>query len=670
MSLRAALRPRRACAAKAPERRPLGALLLLAVVLGAAACSSGRLDDAHDRYLSLFGLAFTPPPPHHGGILARVVDADGHGAPWVAIEARRATGDAATTSGEPIRAVTNGRGGFYLGALDPGDYVVFATAPGGFGAVLAVAVAEDAVFEETDLALSPLARVRGHVALENEPSLSGTAVSILGTSFSAVTDYAGFFAIDVPAGRYRLHAEKTGFLAVDTEAIDVAAVTTRDLALAANPWPSAGVQFDSPDGYVVHGLETRLRLTPVPGVRTMVVDILDGAERIVAASTLRGRHPIATELVVQHSAPGATMLAITFEDGTGKRSDTPARVSYYNTNLDASWTLLHGAYQRPVLVRAGTKVAFLGGPFGDKVAIASAASSRDEATAAVDAPVPAPQPTAAPMPDAPVVIGGGGEGHTDAQPGVVGDATTFYAPVTIEAGAVVAGAARFVGGLAVNGTKDAPVTWQGGVDGAPRESIDVANGPVQIAYARFDGVYVVSYGSSLPSFELTDSTFADAGVSLLRYAFASGATSRVSVAHCRFTNAGLQLGPFETSGNAPAPNPRPLETSLAIRLEGNVLEGTTLALSDLGKAQGLATSLTLRDNDFVGLASGQFYFSTSIPTGGAVSPLPPATEVAYDAAGNFFQEPARLYQGFDPAQWPSAQLGEARPQPSGTAGPR
>jgi Ca-activated chloride channel family protein len=80
-------------------------------------------------------------------------------------------------------------------------------------------------------------RISGHVRDTNGAPLVNAQVTVVGTSFGAVTDKSGAYTIQsVPAGVYRLRAQFIGFSPQDTSGVRVAAdtTTTVDFSLRAS----------------------------------------------------------------------------------------------------------------------------------------------------------------------------------------------------------------------------------------------------------------------------------------------------------------------------------------------------------------------------------------------------------------------------------------------------
>ncbi len=115
---------------------------------------------------------------------------------------------------------TNARGRFYFDDVATGDYFVQVIADDHLGAMHSIHVPDRTTFVDTvyaDVDLTPTGTFSGVATLENATAHQGTVVYVQGTSYVAVTDPTGAYAItDVPVGSYTIRAEHAHYLE-DTE---------------------------------------------------------------------------------------------------------------------------------------------------------------------------------------------------------------------------------------------------------------------------------------------------------------------------------------------------------------------------------------------------------------------------------------------------------------------
>ena len=130
--------------------------------------------------------------------------------------------DAAKSATMPGRRVTttNDRGRFSFTDVETGEYFLQVIADDHLGAMHSIRVPDRTAFVDTvyvDVNLTPTGTFSGVATLENAASHQGTVVYVQGTSYVAVTDPTGAYAItNVPVGGYTIRAEHAHYLE-DTE---------------------------------------------------------------------------------------------------------------------------------------------------------------------------------------------------------------------------------------------------------------------------------------------------------------------------------------------------------------------------------------------------------------------------------------------------------------------
>ena len=126
------------------------------------------------------------------------------------------------TVSTPGRRVTttNERGGFAFDNVAEGEYFLQVIADDHQGAMQSLSVPGRMAYVDTvyaDVDLTPTGTFSGVATLENETAHQGTVVYVQGTSYVAVTDPAGAYAItNVPVGSYTIRAAHANYLE-DTE---------------------------------------------------------------------------------------------------------------------------------------------------------------------------------------------------------------------------------------------------------------------------------------------------------------------------------------------------------------------------------------------------------------------------------------------------------------------
>ncbi len=132
---------------------------------------------------------------------------------------KNADAPAATTPGRRVTTTTS-RGTFAFDTVEPGDYYVRVIADDHLGAMHSIRVPDlpsllDTVY--VDVNLTPTGTFSGVATLENATAHQGIVVYVEGTSYVAVTDPTGNYAItDVPVGSYTIRADHAHYLE-DTE---------------------------------------------------------------------------------------------------------------------------------------------------------------------------------------------------------------------------------------------------------------------------------------------------------------------------------------------------------------------------------------------------------------------------------------------------------------------
>ncbi len=125
----------------------------------------------------------------------------------------------ASTPGRRV-TTTNDRGRFAFNDVEAGEYYLQVIADDHLGAMHTVRVPDRMAFVDTvyvDVNLTPTGTFSGVATLENAASHQGTVVYVHGTSYVAVTNPTGNYAItNVPVGSYTVRAEHAHYLE-DTE---------------------------------------------------------------------------------------------------------------------------------------------------------------------------------------------------------------------------------------------------------------------------------------------------------------------------------------------------------------------------------------------------------------------------------------------------------------------
>jgi hypothetical protein len=642
------------------------AALLTALVLLSGACSDGGLDDARDHYMSVFGLPRAEPGVHKGGVIARALHTDGSPAAWAQVYARP---EAEGARRNPVPAMTNAKGGFYLGDLEPGAYQIFVLSPSSQGIDYHVDVKEGEIVENEGLALEALARVSGHVTLKNESSHTGVMIFVPGTPFSAFSDQDGSYYLDLPHGTYKLRAERDTFTPFESEALAVTGDREVDITLAPNPWPHGRVTIvGSEDGFVVRGLKTKLKIEPGPGVRRMRVR--DGySERILAADGSGNDWPLVRrELELAYKAESLHSLQFEFMDAYGKKSE-PVTVSFFNTKLDKSWTILHGTIKRPVMIPAGRKVRFVA---SDDIDLSTEISTGASTTGSG---LKFSRSTAARFDDAATVSVSGDDAGT-----------IFTKAVTVEAGAVLRGGASFQGPLMVKGTRERPVVWNAGA----READDSVSlyGPTLIRHAKIQGVYFASsplaqdrtefehvelahFYVMQPFFKIMGPQSPGGGVWSFRNSSLSDGYFRQD---CNDTISGEASDDSESDDEATGTSTLAESASpLTFELTGSVVANVGISLTCRLDLSGFKPTVKLDHNNFLAVRTAETYFESDVyatdENGEEIElPFPDAAQIDYIVTENHFREPSRLFRGSDQGAWPEF-MGVNRVEPWDDAGP-
>jgi hypothetical protein len=144
--------------------------------------------------------------------------------------------DAAKAAGARHAAVTDDAGRFALAGLEPGQWLLTTEArdhQAGRATVTVPDLRAAALAETTfvDISLVPTGTFRGSVTLQNAANHQSTVVYCEGTSYVAVTNAQGDFAMsDVPAGAYTLQATHSGWLDQATNGTLTSAGETVELA--------------------------------------------------------------------------------------------------------------------------------------------------------------------------------------------------------------------------------------------------------------------------------------------------------------------------------------------------------------------------------------------------------------------------------------------------------
>ena len=115
-----------------------------------------------------------------------------------------------TTPGRRV-TTTNERGRFAFENVDAGEYFLQVIADDHLGAMRTLSVPDPKALIDTvyvDVDLTPTGTFTGVATLENAANHQGTVVYAEGTSYVAVTDPTGAYALtDVPVGTYTVRAE-------------------------------------------------------------------------------------------------------------------------------------------------------------------------------------------------------------------------------------------------------------------------------------------------------------------------------------------------------------------------------------------------------------------------------------------------------------------------------
>jgi hypothetical protein len=116
----------------------------------------------------------------------------------------------------PRVALTNEQGMFAFSGVEPGSYLITTSAANHLGGRAAFTVTPAQAAAETtivDIDLVPTGTFTGNVTLQNETDHSGSIVYVLGSSYVAVTDIAGDYALTgVPVGAHDVEAAHAGWI--------------------------------------------------------------------------------------------------------------------------------------------------------------------------------------------------------------------------------------------------------------------------------------------------------------------------------------------------------------------------------------------------------------------------------------------------------------------------
>ncbi len=609
--------------------------IVLAALVAAIACSRGELSDNHDRYMNVFGLPLADSVPNKGAFLGRALLQDGAPAAWAQVDARQ-SGD--TAQAHPLVTMTNEKGGFFLGNLEPGAYDVYVRSPAGQATRYQAQVNGGDVTVVEAITLLPTARVSGHATLASQPVHTGIVVNVPGTPFATFTDHEGAYYLDLPVGTYTLRADKDAYQPFETEPQEIGSDTTLDFALEENPWPNGKVTVISEDGFIVHGLTTLLKLEPVEGVRYFRIS---GGGVVVANDgtvAKRSWRALTEQVDVQVEGEGATAISVEFMDQYGKTSD-PITTRFYNTLKDHSWQFVYGTFRSSVKFAPGSKLFFLGsGDYYGGSEDATIANQGFQLTGLNSA-----------------------DGSTiDPDDPGSQSSTVFLRDVTIQAGTEIEGSALFAGDLKVLGTKDHPVTWRGkkvGLYEYPR--VTSLGGNSAFHYLNLSGATMATSGA-INAVAFTDSTLTDISF-YLRQRFYTGArvANELTINHSLLKGTNLEMacwhsqsgydgsggeGSGSGSGSGGGSGPDVFGGTMKLSVENSTLDHSPLALRCINFDPGYATAISYKHNNDLGLADGSFYVEGALPA---------ATKLTYDVGENHFQVPGRLYAKFGTDGWPA-----------------
>jgi hypothetical protein len=148
----------------------------------------------------------------------------------------------ATAKSVAGQATTDAAGTYTLTGLEAGTYTLNAASSDGVlkGLATSVYVAVGSTTSAPTLKLGPTGEIDGRVLLDDSSSSLGIAVFIAGSSFNAMTDANGYFAMSlVPAGvGYTLVASKVGYDSFVTNAsVEVNKITTLATITLKKPTP-------------------------------------------------------------------------------------------------------------------------------------------------------------------------------------------------------------------------------------------------------------------------------------------------------------------------------------------------------------------------------------------------------------------------------------------------
>lgn len=638
-------------------------LSLALAVFTAAACSDGTLEDRYDRYYNIFGLNYTPPPAGKAGIIGRVLLEEGSPAGWARVEIRPLT---KASPQAPSSAITNAKGGFYLGGIDPGPYKVFITTAASQGMSFEIDIHENEVIENAEIRLSRMIRLSGMATLKGEPAHAGILVFSPGSPFSALTDHEGNFYFEVPAGNYSMRAEKDNFIPWESGGAVAALVDAQvNIELLPNPWPDGKIGVDSGDGFIVRGKAVNLKMQAVAGVRYFRLSNFRGAFDFRWIGKFQEWQPVTAGLTVTHSEDGFRSFDVMFMDSYGKQSK-PLSVRYYTTSLAEDWVILHGLIKAPITITPGMKVAFINydGHSGSSSDVPAMSDEQEDPADSSDQTDSQPNPTGSDS----ILANGASSDSVGSSPGTVDSVdfgqTVFYGTVTIGENTQIAGGAVFLGDLLVRGTANKPVVWKPetpegnrwvsatgpqakiaglisdgmNFDFSPEKVTNVELTSIHLKHGRLSfnsGQKINTNSSAVNSFTLSRSVITDSEI----------------VHYCDQYIDAVKPVPVGQQGADQVNIPRTRSGSMKSIFELNTSNFSSAGVFfNCSNHQGIEAIYNINHNNFLDLAADRFYFATNMMPD--EKKLPADTEInGTGILANHFKIPAKQYAGFAEHGW-------------------
>ncbi len=302
-----------------------------------------------DQHLRLYGIAKPSKEEETGAVLGRVLSDSSHPIPRVKIYLD-----------DVENGQTNDKGGFLISGIKPGSYEIFTIDANGNGARLPITVAAASLQEIPEIQLKGLQRLSGRLLLKGEDSSAGTFVKAIKAPFSASTNEEGRFYLDLPAGTYsfQLTPRLLRFATVLESDLEVSGNTHYDRVIEPNPYPTGSLALINGEVHnIIRSMTTRIRVSAVPGVKYMRINYIANP-RLKDFKLSSEWNAVTHELVFEHERPGASTLAVQFQDDQGKMSDQ-IYLDFINLDYDRSWRIFAGSITTPIKIKKGEKALFL-----------------------------------------------------------------------------------------------------------------------------------------------------------------------------------------------------------------------------------------------------------------------------------------------------------------------